>query len=134
MRRDSRGWSAPLSLLLLLFAGGAAIAQTIPPEVTASATQWPLPNKDYASTRADFDSDSESSRPVRRILGPISTANSPLTLLSPTSAKRFSTLYAWPSRFISPSRRTGSGGRPSTLNVLPALSRFGASPRRRLPA
>jgi glucose dehydrogenase len=32
--------------------GTSAFAQTIPPEVAGNPDQWPLPNKDYASTRA----------------------------------------------------------------------------------
>lgn len=41
-----------LPLLLSLLLGAAASAQTIPPEVSRNPSQWPLPNKDYASTRA----------------------------------------------------------------------------------
>ena len=41
-----------LFMLLLSFVSPSAFAQTIPPEVASSWSQWPLPNKDYASTRA----------------------------------------------------------------------------------
>ena len=64
MERRSRTRVALFSLLFQLLASGASLAQPIPPEVSASAHQWPLPNKDYASTRADFDSCIDSSNIV----------------------------------------------------------------------
>ncbi|MBI4324680.1 MAG: PQQ-binding-like beta-propeller repeat protein [Chloroflexi bacterium] len=53
--------------LLALLGATSAVAQTgAPPEVASNAHQWPLPHRDYASTRAAFDA-GISSRNVGRL-------------------------------------------------------------------
>lgn len=41
--------------LLVFLSAVLTLAQPIPPEVAANSHQWPLPNRDYASTRAALD-------------------------------------------------------------------------------
>lgn len=49
LRRSGWLW---IWLALGLLPGALLSAQTVPPEVSGNSAQWPLPNKDYASTRA----------------------------------------------------------------------------------
>ncbi|SVC74203.1 uncharacterized protein METZ01_LOCUS327057, partial [marine metagenome] len=42
--------------VMVSYGGCSSTAQGVPPEISEHATEWPLPNKDYSSTRATSDS------------------------------------------------------------------------------
>jgi glucose dehydrogenase len=62
----ARNMSATVLALVAMLGTLPVTAQPIPPEVEADTHQWPLPNRDYAATRAALDSDI-SSRNVNRL-------------------------------------------------------------------
>ena len=45
-------WSCASAVATLVFGACGGVGDLIPPEVASQDDQWPLPNKDYASTRA----------------------------------------------------------------------------------
>ena len=47
-------WSCASAIAIMFYGACSSIEELIPPEVAGHEEQWPLPNKDYASTRAAF--------------------------------------------------------------------------------
>ena len=59
-------WSCASAIAIMFYGACSSIEELIPPEVAGHEEQWPLPNKDYASTRAAFEA-TISSKNVDRL-------------------------------------------------------------------